>query len=55
MGYIYDKSKDKFIAPQPYASWALDASDDWQPPTVYPDDDKDYEWDEETTSWKEIE
>jgi|TARA_R110002110_G_scaffold64318_1_gene177929 hypothetical protein len=55
MGYIYDKSKDKFIAPQPYASWALDASDDWQPPTVYPDDDKDYEWDEDTTSWREIE
>ena len=53
-GYTYDKSKDKFIAPQPYASWELDASDDWQPPTAMPDDDKMYRWDEDTTAWVEV-
>jgi hypothetical protein len=54
-GYTYDKAKDKFIAPQPYPSWALDASDDWQPPTAMPDDDKMYTWDEDTTAWVEVE
>jgi hypothetical protein len=53
-GYTYDKSKDKFLAPQPYASWSLDSSDDWQPPTAMPDDDKRYSWDEDTTAWVEI-
>ena len=53
-GYTYDKSKDKFLAPQPYASWSLDSSDDWQPPTAMPDDDKRYSWDEDTTAWVEV-
>ena len=54
IGYTYDKVKDKFITPQPYASWALDANDDWQPPTPMPEDDKRYSWDEDTTSWVEV-
>ena len=36
IGYIYDSAKDKFLAPQPHASWSLDASDDWQAPITYP-------------------
>jgi hypothetical protein len=36
MGMVYDPVKDKFLSPQPYASWALDASDDWQAPVTYP-------------------
>ena len=52
--YTYDKVKDKFIAPQPYASWALDSNDDWQPPTAMPEDDKRYSWDEDTTAWVEV-
>ena len=58
IGMTYDRIKDKFINPKPYASWALDANDDWQPPVNYPADgtfEKQYEWDEDTTSWKEIE
>ena len=31
-GYVYDPVKDKFLCPQPYASWSLDANDDWQAP-----------------------
>ena len=54
IGFTYDTAKDKFIAPQPYASWALDADDDWQAPVAMPDDDKRYTWDEDTTNWVEI-
>ena len=49
IGYTYDVDKDKFISPQPYASWALDSSDDWQAPVALPSDasdDKRYSWDE---------
>ena len=54
-GYIYDQAKDAFIAPQPYSSWNLDEDTcQWKPPTPYPDDDKVYDWDEDTTSWKVI-
>ena len=36
MGYVYDSSKDKFLTPQPYASWLLDDNDDWQAPVAVP-------------------
>ena len=35
-GYTYDSAKDKFICPQPHASWSLDSNDDWQAPITYP-------------------
>ena len=54
LGFTYDVAKDKFIAPQPFPSWSLDGSDDWQAPVTYPDDDKVYRWDEDTTNWVEI-
>ena len=55
IGYSYDRIKDAFIPPKPFASWVL--NDDtclWDAPTPMPTDDKFYEWDETTTSWKEI-
>ena len=52
IGFTYDKVKDKFIAPQPFPSWALDSNDDWQAPSAMPDDGKRYTWDEDTKSWK---
>jgi len=55
IGYSYDRTKDAFISPKPFASWVL--NDDtclWGAPTPMPTDDKFYEWDEATTSWKEI-
>ena len=55
VGCTYDKVNDVFISPKPYASWALDASFDWQPPTAMPDDDKRYEWNEDTKAWDETE
>ena len=36
IGDIYDPVKDKFLTPQPYASWSLDDNDDWQAPITYP-------------------
>ena len=54
VGYTYDKVNDVFITPKPYASWTLDASFDWQPPTAMPDDGEKYNWDEATTSWKKV-
>ena len=53
IGYTYDSEKNKFISPQPYASWALDANDDWHAPVTYPTDttDKAVVWDEENLKW----
>ncbi len=54
-GYTYDKTRDAFISPQPFPSWLLDEDTcRWEAPTSMPDDGKMYEWDEDTTSWKEI-
>ncbi len=55
-GCVYDKVRDAFYSPQPYPSWILDeATCLWQPPTAIPDDDKEYNWNEESTSWEESE
>ena len=53
VGWTYDKVNDVFISPKPFPSWTLDASFDWQPPTAKPDDDKLYNWNEDTKSWDE--
>ena len=36
IGYVYNESKNKFLTPQPFASWSLDASDDWKAPITFP-------------------
>ena len=36
IGYVYDPVKDKFLSAQPFASWSLDANDDWTAPITYP-------------------
>jgi len=54
IGYTYDEQRDAFIAPKPYASWTLDESIwSWKPPTPFPQDNKIYYWNEQTTSWVE--
>ena len=53
VGFTYNEEADVFIAPQPYASWALDSNFDWQPPTPMPEDGY-YFWDEESLSWQPI-
>jgi hypothetical protein len=53
IGYKYDADADVFIAPQPYASWILDANYDWQPPIIKPQEGL-WEWNELTLSWDEV-
>ena len=52
-GYTFDAAKDKFISPQPHASWALDGNDDWQAPVPHPTDtlEKIISWDEAGQKW----
>ena len=56
-GYTFDAAKNKFISPQPFASWALDGNDDWQAPVTYPtdigteEDPKHISWDEAGQKW----
>tara|TARA_A100001391_G_scaffold37699_1_gene20802 strand:- start:526 stop:1014 length:489 start_codon:yes stop_codon:yes gene_type:complete len=48
IGYVYNASKNKFLLPQPYASWSLNSSDDWKAPITYPsvidDGEEDPDW-----------
>ena len=56
-GMNYDASKNKFLLPKPFASWALDSNDDWQAPVTYPTvteiDSKILfiDWDEDNQKW----
>jgi hypothetical protein len=55
VGYIYDRQRDAFIPPQPFASWVFNKDIlNWKPPVAMPDDGKHYKWNEETTSWVEM-
>ena len=55
IGYTYDKDKDAFYTPKPFASWTLDEDTClWEAPVAYPDDDKDYSWDEDSQAWVEV-
>ena len=55
IGYSYNRTQDCFVPPQPYASWTLDPTTClWNPPTAYPQDGKQYRWNETTTSWQEV-
>jgi len=55
IGFTYDRTKDAFIPPKPFASWVLNETTCcWGAPTPMPSDEKRYRWDEPTTSWVEI-
>jgi hypothetical protein len=44
----------KFTLPAPYASWVLNADNDWEPPVAMPvTEGKYYTWNEGTVSWDE--
>ena len=54
IGYVYNASKNKFLCPQPYASWSLDGNDDWQAPVTFPNGDQSayiISWDEDNERW----
>ena len=55
VGYTYDETKNAFISPKPFNSWSLNETTClWEAPVAYPDDNKEYEWNEDTTSWSEV-
>ena len=52
LGYTYDRQRDAFISPKPFASWILNEETcQWQPPIAYPTDNNIYVWDEVTLQW----
>lgn len=54
-GFTFDPTATPdgaFIPPQPYASWVLTPSFQWEAPVPYPDDGNMYVWNEETLSWQ---
>lgn len=53
VGYFYNQFHDVFIEPQPFPSWTLDKSHEWQPPFPKPQDGKFYYWDESLAAWIE--
>ena len=55
IGFTYDRTRDAFIPPQPFASWTLnDSTCLWNAPVAMPTDGKIYNWDEATTAWVEV-
>lgn len=55
IGFTYDRTRDAFIPPKPFASWLLNEDTClWNAPVAMPDDGKLYQWDEATTNWIEV-
>jgi hypothetical protein len=54
IGYTYDRQRDAFIPPKPFASWLLNEDTClWNAPVAMPDDGKQYKWNEDTQAWVE--
>ena len=55
VGFNYQSDIDAFVPPQPYPSWVLNPNTaQWDAPVPHPNDDKIYNWDEQTQSWVEV-
>ena len=55
IGYTYDTNLDAFIPQKPYNSWILDENTGlWKAPVEKPQDENQYRWNEETTSWEVV-
>ena len=55
IGFTYDRTRDAFIPPKPFASWLL--NDDtclWDAPTPRPNDENHYVWNEEGKVWEQM-
>jgi hypothetical protein len=56
IGYTYDRERDAFIPPKPFASWVLNEDTClWDAPVAMPTDGKPYQWNEDTQAWVEVE
>ena len=55
LGYEYRADINGFVPPKPYPSWILNETTGlWDAPVPYPNDGKNYIWDEDTQSWVEV-
>ena len=53
IGFTYDAKNDVFYEPRIYPSWTLNTSTWlWEPPIPYPNDNKNYIWNEPELTWK---
>ena len=52
LGYYYDQTRDAFMERKPLPSWVLNETTcQWNAPVDYPDDDKEYDWNEQNLTW----
>ena len=55
IGYVYDSIRDAFIPPRHFDSWVLDeATCQWKAPIEYPNDGKNYQWNESELKWDSV-
>ena len=55
IGFIYDETRDAFIPISPFNSWVLNEDTcKWESPIPYPDDDKNYTWNEDIINWASV-
>lgn len=55
IGYSYDRQRDAFIPPKPFASWLLNEDSClWEPPVPMPADGELYAWNEAAQTWDSI-
>lgn len=53
IGFVYDPVRDAFYPQQPYPSWVLNEQTClWESRVPYPDDGKQYRWNEDELSWE---
>ena len=56
IGYTYDTENDVFYGPKPYTKWVMNETTWlWEAPEDYPDDGKDYIWNDNKGEWEEVE
>ena len=55
IGYKYDEERDAFIPPKPFNKWVLNEDTcRWESPVPYPDDEKQYVWNDNQGVWEEL-
>jgi len=55
IGYIYDEDRNAFIPPKPFNSWTLNETTClWEAPIKYPNDSKNYNWNETNQTWEVV-
>ena len=55
IGYKYDEERDAFIPPKPFNKWVLNEDTcRWESPVPYPDNDKQYVWNDNQGVWEEL-